>query len=90
MSPNTLLLSKTSCIGSEITNEAGLAQSAVSEHLRILKAAGVVVGEIEHPRVCYSLSCNSLLPLLSLLQQVASREASTDGAICQLTENNCR
>ncbi|MFN3900580.1 MAG: ArsR/SmtB family transcription factor [Alishewanella aestuarii] len=85
-----LLLSKTSCIGGEITNEVGLAQSTVSEHLRILKAAGVVVGEIEHPRVCYSLSRNSLLPLLSLLQQVASREASTDGVICQLTENNCR
>ena len=84
-----LLLSKTSCIGGEITSKIGLAQSTVSEHLRILKAAGVVAGEIEHPRVCYSLNVNSLMPLLSLLQAVVSKEACSDDLACQLNENNC-
>jgi ArsR family transcriptional regulator len=87
-----LLLSKTSCIGGEITNEVGLAQSTVSEHLRILKAAGVVAGEIEHPRVCYSLNLNSLLPLMSLLQLVADKAttvAGSDGLCCPLTPQSC-
>jgi DNA-binding transcriptional ArsR family regulator len=32
-----------------------LAQSTVSQHLKILKAAGLVLGEIEGPRTCYCL-----------------------------------
>ena len=74
-----LLLSKSSCIGGEITHEVGLAQSTVSEHLRILKAAGVVAGEIEHPRVCYSLNRDTLLPLSDLLQQIASCHINNEG-----------
>ncbi|MEE4303113.1 MAG: metalloregulator ArsR/SmtB family transcription factor, partial [Wenzhouxiangella sp.] len=44
-----LLLEREACIGGDIVEEIGLAQSTVSEHLRILKEAGVVVGEIERP-----------------------------------------
>jgi ArsR family transcriptional regulator, arsenate/arsenite/antimonite-responsive transcriptional repressor len=62
-----LLLGKQGCIGCDIVDEVGLAQSTVSEHLRILKAAGVIAGEIEHPRVCYSLNPDRLIPLASLL-----------------------
>ena len=47
-----LLLEKGSCIGCDIVDEIGLAQSTTSEHLRILKGAGIVTGEIERPRVC--------------------------------------
>ena len=51
-----LLLSKKTCIGGDIVDVVGLAQSTVSEHLRILKASGVIIGEITRPRVCYSLN----------------------------------
>ena len=47
-----LLLSRPGCIGGDIVDEVGLAQSTVSEHLRILKASGLVVGTIERPRIC--------------------------------------
>lgn len=57
------LMSQEKCIGGDIVNEVGLAQSTVSEHLRILKSAGIIKGEIERPRVCYSLNPESLLPL---------------------------
>lgn len=63
-----LLLEKQSCIGCDIVDEVGLAQSTVSEHLRILKAAGVICGQIEHPRICYSLTPDGLEPLADLLQ----------------------
>ncbi len=66
-----LLLAKKSCIGCDFVEEVGLAQSTVSEHLRILKAAGVITGEIERPRVCYSLSPSRLAPLAVLLDAVS-------------------
>ena len=51
-------------------SRVGLAQSTTSEHLRILKAAGIITGEIEGPRVCYSLNPTALVPLRSFLQAV--------------------
>jgi ArsR family transcriptional regulator len=41
--------------------------------LRILKAAGVITGEIERPRVCYSLNPDRLIPLASLLESLCER-----------------
>lgn len=79
-----LLMEKQSCIGCDIVDEVGLAQSTVSEHLRILKAAGVITGEIERPRVCYSLNPDSLLPLAGLLNAIFEKDSRNDlrGAIC--------
>jgi ArsR family transcriptional regulator len=78
-----LLMEKQSCIGCDIVDEVGLAQSTVSEHLRILKAAGVITGEIERPRVCYSLNPESLLPLAGLLNAIFEKDSRNDlrGAI---------
>ncbi len=58
-----LLLATPGCIGGDIVEAVGLAQSTVSEHLRILKAAGVISGEIDGPRVCYALNPDALGPL---------------------------
>ncbi|MDT8410627.1 MAG: metalloregulator ArsR/SmtB family transcription factor [Wenzhouxiangellaceae bacterium] len=79
------LLSRKNCIGGDIVEEIGLAQSTVSEHLRILKAAGVVSGEIERPRICYSLNPAGLAPLAELLREVLETgdEARTDHAQCE-------
>lgn len=66
-----LLHEKQSCIGCDIVDEIGLAQSTTSEHLRILKAAGIITGEIDGPRVCYSLNPAALKSLRSFLQDVA-------------------
>lgn len=79
-----LLLSRPGCIGGDIVGEVGLAQSTVSEHLRILKAANLVTGEITPPRVCYSLNPDALAPLAGLLAMIAARAAdgSLDGSIC--------
>jgi ArsR family transcriptional regulator len=68
-----MLHEKQSCIGCDIVDEIGLAQSTISEHLRILKAAGVITGDIERPRVCYSLNPAALEPLRHFLNEVAKR-----------------
>ena len=79
-----LLLEKQSCIGWDIVDAIGLAQSTVSEHLRILKSAGIITGEIERPRVCYSLNPDSLMPLATLLNAVFERDSRGElgGSIC--------
>lgn len=69
------LLAKRSCVGCDLVDRIGLAQSTVSEHLRILKQAGIVVGEIERPRVCYSLNPESLEPLAALLGEMLAAPA---------------
>ncbi len=79
-----LLLEKQSCIGCDIVDEVGLAQSTVSEHLRILRAAGVINGEIERPCVCYCLNPDSLRPLAALLNAVFEKDSHGElsGSIC--------
>ena len=67
-----MLHEKQSCIGCDIVDEIGLAQSTTSEHLRILKSAGIISGEIERPRVCYSLNPASMAPLMRFLELVAN------------------
>ena len=85
-----LLLEKPSCIGCDIVDEVGLAQSTVSEHLRILRDAGIVVGTIERPRVCYELNPASLAPLAELLDAIlaAADAGRLGGAICCPTAAN--
>ncbi|MHA1565049.1 MAG: ArsR/SmtB family transcription factor [Alphaproteobacteria bacterium] len=67
-----ILARRQSCIGCDIVEEIGLAQSTTSEHLRILKAAGLIVGEVERPRVCYSLNPTALEPLQHFIAQIGT------------------
>lgn len=62
-----LLARRDGCIGCDIVADLELAQSTVSEHLRILKAAGLVEGEVDGPRVCYRLSLQGLARLKALV-----------------------
>lgn len=55
-----LLKVRTSCICGEIVDELPLAQSTVSQHLKVLKQAGWIQGEIDGPRVCYCLNDRTL------------------------------
>lgn len=66
------LLQRRSCIGCDLVDEIGLAASTTSEHLRILKDAGLIVGEIARPRVCYSLNPDAAAPLVAFLQRIAA------------------
>ncbi len=58
-----LLLERTSCVTGEMVAELPLAQSTVSEHLRVLRAAGLIQGEIEGPRTSYCVSQQGLAQL---------------------------
>lgn len=51
-----LLIRRDTCVCGEIADEFPLAQSTVSQHLKVLKRAGLIRGEVDGPRVCYC--CN--------------------------------
>lgn len=51
-----LLSRRTTCVCGEIVDQLDLAQSTVSQHLKIMKEAGLIQGEVDGPRVCYYLS----------------------------------
>lgn len=50
-----LLLKKQSCICGDIVEELPLSQSTVSQHLKELKAAGLIKGDIEGTKTCYCI-----------------------------------
>lgn len=62
-----LLARRGKCLCGEIVDELPLAQSTVSQHLKILKEAGLIRGEIDGPRVCYCLSERTLRRLRALV-----------------------
>lgn len=61
------LAARSACMCGDIVDELPLAQSTVSQHLKILKQAGLVRGEVDGPRVCYCLEPAALGRLRALL-----------------------
>jgi ArsR family transcriptional regulator, arsenate/arsenite/antimonite-responsive transcriptional repressor len=56
-----ILAEKQVCITGEIVEFTTLAQSTVSQHLKVLREAGLIAGEVEGPATCYCLDSNGLL-----------------------------
>lgn len=67
-----LLLNRTSCVCGEIVEEMPLAQSTVSQHLKILKETGLVIGEIDGPRICYCINEKALADLKKLVTNLVA------------------
>ncbi len=63
----SLLVQRKSCICSEIVDHLPLAQSTVSQHLKVLRKAGIIDGEVDGPRVCYWINHSVLGRLKDLL-----------------------
>jgi DNA-binding transcriptional ArsR family regulator len=49
------LLKTDACICGDIVNELPLAQATVSQHLKELKNAGIIKGDIEGNTICYCI-----------------------------------
>ncbi len=62
-----ILIERNACICGEIVDEMPLAQSTVSQHLKQLKEAGLVQGDIDGPRVCYCVDAARLKRLKVLI-----------------------
>ena len=62
-----LLIRKNTCVCGDIVDELPLAQSTVSQHLKVLKDAGLVRGDVDGPRVCYCIEPRTLRRLRALI-----------------------
>ena len=51
-----LLSSQTCCYSGDLSEELPIAKSTLSQHLKELKDAGLIQGEIEAPRIKYCLN----------------------------------
>lgn len=65
-----LLISREACVCGEIVAELPLAQSTVSQHLKILKESGLIQGEIDGPKVCYCINREMLAELKRLISDL--------------------
>ncbi|HTY12618.1 MAG TPA: metalloregulator ArsR/SmtB family transcription factor [Candidatus Omnitrophota bacterium] len=55
------------CNVNKIVRTLGLPQSTVSQHLNVLKAAGIIRGEREGVRICYRVIDKLALSILDLM-----------------------
>jgi ArsR family transcriptional regulator, arsenate/arsenite/antimonite-responsive transcriptional repressor len=62
-----ILSEHNACICGEIVDALPLAQSTVSQHLKQLKDAGLIQGEIDGPRICYGVHAANLKRLKVLI-----------------------
>jgi ArsR family transcriptional regulator, arsenate/arsenite/antimonite-responsive transcriptional repressor len=62
-----LLTRREACVCGDIVDELPLAQSTVSQHLKVLKEAGLIRGDIDGPRVCYCIEVRTLRRFKALM-----------------------
>ena len=81
------LAERGTCVCGEVVGELPLAQATVSQHLKALKAAGLIRGELDGPRSCYCLDGAALRALSGELSRflgpvLAALPPDTDEADC--------
>ena len=78
-----LLAARGTCICGDIVEVLPLAQATVSQHLKVLKDAGLLQGTIDGPRSCYCLDADALSALRRALDE---RLARLEGGCCAAPE----
>lgn len=74
------LLEREECVVGAIADEIPLAQSTISQHLKVLREAGFIHGEVDGPRICYCADRQLIEHLQKLLSGLAeSGQAATVG-----------
>jgi ArsR family transcriptional regulator len=72
-----LLRRRGTCICGDIVDELPVAQATVSQHLKVLKEAGFIKGEIDGPRVCYCEDQAALVRVRELLEELRAETGET-------------
>jgi len=61
------LLAHGECVCGQIVEGLPLAQATVSQHLKVLKEAGIISGEVDGPRVCYCVNPKAVQRIKDLI-----------------------
>ncbi len=63
-----LLVRHEGCIVGDLVDRLPLAQSTVSQHLKQMKDAGLIRGEVDGPRICYCVQPGTVALLKALVE----------------------
>ncbi len=66
------LLEREECVVGAIVDELPLAQSTVSQHLKVLRETGLIHGEVDGPRICYCADPARVERLTTLLNTLVA------------------
>lgn len=66
----TALSKRKECVCGEIVDVIPLAQATVSQHLKALKSAGLISGDVDGPKSCYCLNWKNIDELSSTLEEL--------------------
>src|SRR5512145_12216 len=64
------LVTHPGCITGDIVDHLPIAQATVSQHLKVLRDAGWIEGEIAGPAVCYTLSRKDIAWFRTVTQEI--------------------
>ncbi len=77
-----LLIQKQACICGDIVDELPLSQSTVSQHLKELKEAGLIKGDIDGAKVCYCIDEKEWAIAKNYLNELFSAYQPISGDCC--------
>ena len=77
-----LLIQKRACICGDIVDELPLSQSTVSQHLKELKKAGLIKGDIEGARVCYCIDDKEWMTAKKYMMEIFSGYEPAPAGCC--------
>lgn len=69
------------CVCGSIVDEIGLAQATVSQHLKALKNAGLIQGNVSGVKTCYCLNPETITKLQDQLNALLTN-CCADGGCC--------
>jgi len=67
------LLAKGECVCGDIVSELPLSQSTVSQHLKAMKNAGIIKGDIDGVYRCYCVNTQACQSLMTKIRQLFKR-----------------
>lgn len=68
-----ILSERDTCICGEFVDDLPLAQASISRHLKVLKEADLIKGEIDGPRTCYCLNKDALVALHAQIETLFTK-----------------
>ena len=76
------LIKLNSCICGDLVEEIGLAQPTISQHLKELKSAGIIKGNIEGTSVCYCINVEKWTEITQIFADFFKEKYKSNSNCC--------
>ena len=76
------IIKQNACICNDLVEELGLAQATISQHLKELKEAGLIKGDIDGVSVCYCVDEKEWLKAKTQLNQLFDKFTAPAKSCC--------